>query len=60
MAGFDGGYEQRDRLLGEPLTQLESLDRGQRQIGSAQLLGLFEIDPRPLGIVAGGQERLVR
>jgi hypothetical protein len=60
MAGFDGGYEQRNRLLGESLTQLESLDRGQRQIGSAQLLGLFKIDPRPLGIVARRQQRVVR
>jgi hypothetical protein len=60
MAGFDGGYEQRDRLLGESLTQLESLDWGQRQIGSAQLLSLYKIDPRPLGIVARSQQRLVR
>src|ERR1700712_4543051 len=57
MAGLDRGDEQGDGLLRELLALFQPLRRGQRHVRGTQLLGLFAIDLRPLGLVPGSKQR---
>jgi hypothetical protein len=52
MTGAYRGGQQGDRLPRELLALLESLSRGQRHVAGTQLLGLFTVEHRPLGLMA--------
>jgi len=52
MTGAYRGGQQGDGLPREPLALLEPLDRGQRHVAGAQLLGLFTIEHGPLSLMA--------
>jgi hypothetical protein len=52
MASPYRGSEQRNRLLGKPLTDLEPFRRSHSHVGPAMMLKLFAIDLSPLGLMA--------
>jgi hypothetical protein len=60
MAGTYRRGEQGDRLLRQPLADLQSLGRCQRHVAGAKLLYLFAVDLSPLLLVADRQERSLR
>src|ERR1700710_2516874 len=60
MAGLDRGDEDGDRLLGELLAEGDALVHRQRGGEFRFLARLFLVDLRPLSLVAGAKERVVR
>src|SRR5680860_1033292 len=57
MTGLDRALQQPHGLLRELLPLLDPLRRSERSRSRMVVLGLLAVDLRPLGLVAGGEER---
>jgi hypothetical protein len=51
MARPNGRFEQRDRLLGELLTDLQPLGGSHSHVRASMMLDLFAVDLGPLSLV---------